>query len=64
MKKDGEMYKEVKVPRIAINDDFVELVEWYVNDGTHVEEGTQSSSALSEQRLQLPTPKKDALPQL
>jgi acetyltransferase-like isoleucine patch superfamily enzyme len=40
MKKDGEMYKEVKVPRTAINDDFVELVEWYVNDGTHVEEGT------------------------
>jgi acetyltransferase-like isoleucine patch superfamily enzyme len=40
MKKDGKMYKEVKVPRIAVNDDFVELVEWQVTDGTYVEEGT------------------------
>jgi acetyltransferase-like isoleucine patch superfamily enzyme len=40
MKKDSEMYKEVKVPRIAVNDDFVVLVEWQVTNGTYVEEGT------------------------
>ena len=34
------MAQEVKVPKITVNDDFVELVEWYVADGSHVEEGS------------------------
>ena len=34
------MSVEVKVPRISVNDDFVEIVEWCVADGSHVGEGS------------------------
>jgi len=34
------MYWKVKVPRVAVNEDFVELIEWHVIDGAHVEAGT------------------------
>lgn len=31
--------QEVKVPRISVNDDFVELVDWHVADGSRVAKG-------------------------
>lgn len=32
------MLLEVKVPRIGVNEDFVKLVEWYINDKDYVKE--------------------------
>jgi len=35
-----EMYIEIKAPRITVNDDFVELVEWHVTEGSFVTKGS------------------------